>query len=176
MRNQIIKTYSAYTKEVHQLLTELESLADARLNQNPVKGGWSAIQTMHHLIMSEEQSLAYVRKKMSFNPDFKRADIGSHVRSFALWLMLTSPFKFRAPKFIAEAYLPANESLANTRKRWEAIQQEWMEFFAELPAELLPKTVYKHPRAGRQTFGQMVGFFRWHFKRHRKQIMRAIRK
>ncbi|MEI6408358.1 MAG: DinB family protein [Bacteroidota bacterium] len=176
MRDQITKTYKAYCNQVHQLLSELESVPDALLNQNPVKGGWTAIQTMHHLIMSEEQSLVYVRKKMSFNPVFERAGIGSYMRSFALWLMLTSPIKFRAPKFIAEAYLPANESLANTRKRWEAIQQEWLHFFAELPTELLPKTVYKHPRAGRQTFRQMVWFFRWHFKRHRKQIMRAIGK
>lgn len=175
MRDLIINTHNNYRNQVKQLLTELETVPDALLNQNPVRGGWSAIQTMHHLIMSEEQSLVYVRKKMSFNPIFERADLGSRVRSFALWLMLSTPIKFRAPKFIAEAYLPANESLVNTRARWEAIQQEWASFFAELPAELLNKTVYKHPRAGRQTFGQMVRFFQWHFKRHRKQIMRAIR-
>jgi len=154
---------------VQALLQELAVYDNNRLNQKPADGGWSAIQTMHHLILSEEYSMSYIRKKMGFTTEFEDNNWSARMRSLLLWASLASPFKFKAPAAISTEKLPGYATLAETRQRWEQARMDWESFF-----ELTNKLVYKHPRAGKITFMQMLWFFETHFQRHRKQIYRGV--
>lgn len=62
MKSKILRYNDAYQKEVEQLLNELAAGNDATLNMAAIDGGWSALQTVHHLILTEELSLSYVQK------------------------------------------------------------------------------------------------------------------
>jgi len=173
-RATILQQNNAYTHSVTALLDEMQAYSENALNRRPADGGWSAIQTMYHLILSEELSLAYVRKKLGFNPDFKTVGLGARWRSFLLWLSLSLPFKFRAPAAISKENLPDHAVFAEARDRWLKIRAEWTEFFEKMPDALTDKEVYKHPRAGKISWGGMLWFFETHCRRHKKQMRRAI--
>ncbi|MBL7775444.1 MAG: DinB family protein, partial [Saprospiraceae bacterium] len=130
--------------------------------------------TMHHLILSEELSMAYVKKKLGFNPKLEAAGPEAWLRLQLLKFYLWAPFKFKAPEMVGESQLPGFTSFADTRRRWLAIRQVWAEFFEQLPAELADKAVYRHPFAGRLSWLGAIGFFSSHFARHRKQIYRTL--
>ena len=174
MKSRIIRAYSSHMEQVQRLLASLEGVDDVILNKKPAPGSWSALQTMHHLLMSESGALLYCKKKMSFDPVFEKPAIDSHFRSFALWLMLYSPIKFKAPKVIATENLPEQSTFAEVRALWEQTLINWHSFLSELPDDLSNKAVFKHPRAGRISWLQTIGFFKWHTARHTKQIHRAI--
>lgn len=174
-KSSLLARDARYGQKVNELLAEMEPLPDETLNRRPVNGGWSAIQTMHHLILTEELSMAYVKKKLSFNPDLEPMGFGARWRGFLLWLYLNTPFKFKAPKNVAEEQLPECSSLAETRARWQKARTEWAAFFAAMPDDMEKKAIYKHPRAGRLGWPQMMAFFETHFARHLKQIRRVLK-
>lgn len=174
LKNDLIARNDRYSRKVNRLLAELESLPEEMLNKKPVKGGWSAIQTIYHLILAEELSLAYVKKKLSFNPETKPAGAGARWRGFLLWAYLSTPLKFKAPKNIAEENLPAFAGLAVTRARWHNVRDAWEDFFKQMPENLTNKAIYKHPRAGRLGWNQMLSFFETHFDRHLAQVKRVL--
>ena len=66
MKPSIISRNKQYSQRLQTLLQELAAFDDEKLNRKPADGGWSAIQTMHHLILSEEFSMRYIQKKMGF--------------------------------------------------------------------------------------------------------------
>lgn len=66
MKSTLLRLNAAYQKEVESLLEELSASNDAILNMAALDGGWSAIQTVHHLVLTEELSLQYVQKKTEF--------------------------------------------------------------------------------------------------------------
>ena len=173
-RTTILQQNNAYTHSVTTILTEMQQHSETALNRRPADGGWSAIQTMYHLILSEELSLAYVNKKLGFHPELDTVGFGARWRSFLLWLSLSSPFKFKAPAAISKEKLPDHATLADTRDRWLSIRAEWTQFFEKMPDTLLDKEVYKHPRAGKISWGGMLWFFETHFKRHSKQMRAAM--
>lgn len=175
MKTAILQKNALYGKRIEDLFAQLDKHSDELLNRTPDGGGWSAIQTMHHLLLTEEKSMAYIRKKLSFNPKLSRIGPGAHWRSFLLWAYLNTPIKFKAPAAVGDENLPQQATLAETKNRWQAIRQEWNTFFEQMPADLVDKAVYKHPRAGKLGFLQLLGFFMTHLKRHRRQIFRALR-
>ena len=175
MHTKIVSAYLAHAARFEDLFRELEPLNEALLNQKPENGGWSAIQTLHHLILVEENSLAYLHKKLSFNPKFEKPGLSASIRLFLLRIALFSPIKFKAPKSTAPEIIPETENLSKTKARWQEIRWKWVDFLENIPPELLDKAVYKHPRAGRLSWLQTITFLRLHLDRHRGQILRAVR-
>lgn len=174
MKEKILVANARFSAQVEVLLSELFTLDHERLNRKPADGGWSAIQTLHHLILVEENSLAYIRKKLSFNPQLEKAGPGSWWRSLLLNVTLRIPIKFKAPKSAGNELIPDSDTLIAVSARWQKIRGEWQEFFEKMPAELVDKAAYKHPRAGRLSWLQMLDFFVAHFERHRGQVHRAV--
>ncbi|MEL6143165.1 MAG: DinB family protein, partial [Bacteroidota bacterium] len=152
----------------------LSSFDEDTLNRKTSNGGWSAIQCMHHLILSEEGSLAYVKKKLSFSPQLPNKNLGSSLRSQLLVGYLKSPIKRKAPSYISGDALPQRASLADTMKRWNNGRQDLQAFLQELDPKWYNKQVYKHPFSGRISIDNMLAFFLAHFQRHRKQALRAV--
>jgi hypothetical protein len=175
MKNDLLRRNERYNQLINNLFAEMEPHSHEALNRRPADGGWSAIQTMHHLILSEEASMAYIKKKLGFNPEFEKAGIGARLRSLLLWLSLRSPFKFKAPTVVGDAKLPDQASLADTRERWQKIRAEWGIFLAQMDDNLVDKAVYKHARAGKLSWQQMMAFYETHFERHLQQIRNALR-
>ncbi len=156
------------------LLAALEPYQDEQLNRRPAPDRWSPLMIMHHLMISETKSLAYLQKKLSFNPKLKRASVGDRLRSLGLTVFLHLPFKFKAPGVVSGSALPERSTLSETAKQWRKLRRELRSFLSELPETYWNKSIYRHPRAGRMSLEGMLGFFIDHFERHRKQIERML--
>jgi hypothetical protein len=157
-----------------KLLKELESYDDERLNQSPRDGGWSPLQVLQHLKQSEELSLRYLQKKLSFNPELKGANLLTGLRGWLLRVYLWAPLKFKAPKNVDTTDAPRDLSLKKMADAWLKNRRELRDFLATLPEDIYGKEVYRHPFAGRLTVTGMVDFFEHHFRRHAKQAKRAL--
>ncbi|MFZ2900625.1 MAG: DinB family protein [Saprospiraceae bacterium] len=161
-------------QERMELFDLLRVRGDEELNQTPGPGKWSAIQVMHHLIISEELSLKYVRKKLSFNPALQKAGFSEKFRRMLLKIYLGLPFKFKAPKGVNDEALPSHVSFSETAQRWDAIRSDLAGFLEGVPRDLFDKELYKHPAAGKMTLNGMLDFYLAHFRRHREQIIRML--
>ena len=174
MKTKIIQQYAHYARSVERLLTELEAIPEDVLNRKPAGGGWSALQTLHHVMLAEAMSFKYVQKKLGFQSDFDTAGWNAGLRSIGLWIFLNLPFKFKAPAAVAEERLPERSSLTEVRSSWAETQRQWRDFFEHMQDSLATKAVYKHPRAGRLSWLGTINFFVDHFERHTHQVRRAI--
>ncbi|MBU6342372.1 MAG: DinB family protein [Bacteroidetes bacterium] len=174
MNTALIGRYHLHIKQVQTLLETLQDYDDATLNKQPAPGSWSAAQTVQHLLKSETGVLAYCRKKMQFESNFKKAGIFSRIRVGLLGIMLWAPIKFKAPKVIDTENLPEFSRLDDLKAEWAKTHKNWLDFLEELPEKMADKAVFKHPRAGRINWKQTFLFFQWHTKRHAAQIRRAI--
>ncbi|HLP95707.1 MAG TPA: DinB family protein [Saprospiraceae bacterium] len=174
MRDKILLANEQYSRQVEALLQEMGRIPSERLNQKPAGNGWSAIQTMHHLILVEAQSLAYLHKKLSFNPDLPKAGWAAGLKMIFLKWTLASPIKFKAPKSVGNDKLPEQDTLENVSAKWQQVRQSWTDLLTQMPDNLLDKAVYRHPRIGLINWLQTIDFIASHFKRHKAQILRAI--
>lgn len=156
-------------------MQELSSYSPEILNKKPADGGWSAIQTAWHLLLVEENSLAYIKKKLGFGGAFEKAGFGTRWRNFLLQTALFLPLKFKAPATASSDNLPEVITCNDLRVRWEKVQKDWADFLAEMPEQLLDRAVFKHPRAGRLSWMQTLVFIETHFDRHLLQIRKALR-
>ncbi len=176
MKKKLVQSDMAYTQNVTDLLHFLEQYPEEILNRKPPTGGWSAMQVVHHLIMSEELSMRYVQKKMSFEGKYEITGWTEGWRSFVLWTFLKLPFKFKAPAKIGgdDGALPGYSTKAETFERWHQIRSQWHGFIQNMPEDIAQRTVYQHPRAGKIGWLHMVTFFQTHLWRHRQQILRTL--
>ncbi len=176
MKQSFLKILAKYRAQVEALLAELENVPAERLARKPADGGWSAIQTLQHLVLVEKASLAYVRKKLSFNPKLEKGGIRAWLGCWKLWAIWTLKIPMNAPDVVGAAEkLPNDASLADVRQNWQQSHADWQVFFETMPDELADKAVYKHPYAGRLGWGQMLDFLWMHLNRHKNQIWRAIK-
>lgn len=174
MNKRIAKLDAAYQGQVDQLLQSLEPYDDTVLNMAAMDGGWSVIQTIHHLILTEELALQYVRKKLSFNPELKPGGWDAWWRTVALRFYLSLPIRFKAPAAVDTEKLPGFTSFSDTRKRWIKIREDWTDFLKTLSPDLIDKAVFRHPIVGRLSWTGMLKFLQYHLRRHGKQIRRTL--
>lgn len=172
-RDQILDHWRRYEEQVEAFMNALEPFSDEVLNAVPADGGWSALQALHHLIVIEELGLKYTQKKLQHDPNPENIGMSHRMRSMLLQIYLRLPFAFKAPPVVSGEALPEHSTRADTAARWRQIRGDWRQFFEQLPEELLDKAVFKHPRAGRMGWLDLIAFYQTHFERHRKQALRA---
>ncbi len=168
--NKLNKRLGELDDSLKALLEELKVFSDETLNDRPDEETWSVLQVMQHLKVSENLSMKYVQKKLSFKPKLKRAFLLSPMRLQLLKLYLNSPLKYKAPKVVDTPSFPPDSTFWEVAKQWSQQRQELAEFLQSLPPEMFKKAIYKHPIAGRLSLYGMLDFFQLHFNRHRKQI------
>lgn len=142
------------------------------LNRSPKPGHWSVNQVIRHLILSEQHSIDYVKKKWGFNPDLRKADLLTHLRYRVLWFSMWQPFHLNAPRVvnIKEGEFDISEQMGI----WKKQREELYDFLNELPPEAFGREFFKHPVMGKIKLSHMLGFFYHHCKRHIRQIKKAI--
>lgn len=158
------------------LLHDLKNYSDAKLNEQPKENAWSVLQIMQHLIKAEAGAIAYVQKKLSFEPALETAGVKSSFNSIMLNIALSSPFKVNAPEQISGDNLLTNLTFWDVAKQWKQQRKELKTYLEGLPSELYAKDVYKHPMTGKMTLANMLSFFNTHVDRHTKQIRKTLKK
>lgn len=174
------KKSKAHLKNLDQklaiLLRSLKNYSDAKLNERPNEHAWSVLQIMQHLMKAEAGSLAYVQKKLSYEPALENAGVKSSFNSIMLKLALSTPIKVKAPTQISGENLLTDLTFWDVAKQWKLQRKELETYLESLPADLYVKDVYKHPMTGKMTLSSMLSFFNTHVDRHTKQIKRTLKK
>ena len=163
-------------RKLQRLLTDLRRYSDAKLNEQPNETAWSALQIMQHLMRAEAGAIAYVQKKLSFNPDLPKANVLSGLRSSMLNIALSVPLKMKAPDGVSDEHLATNLTFWDVAKSWRQQRKELEAYLRELPEHLYQTDLYKHPMTGKMTLAGMLSFFNTHVDRHTRQIYRTLKK
>jgi len=169
--------------KLHQLDTDLTLLlevlkdySEKTLNKKPAEDKWSVLQIMQHLILVEGYGQSYVEKKLSFNPELKKAGFPVVWRTFLMKTYLKFPIKINAPEAVSGESLPEYSSFWDTAKKWKHQRESLKAMFENMPPEHYDKELYKHPIAGKLTLNGLLDFNISHFARHKKQINKILKK
>lgn len=154
----------------HELLGRLEGIDEEILNRPPRDAAWSVVQVLHHVLLAEELSIAYIGRKV--DAEAERAGVIGTLRSWALRLALRSPLRFKAPPMTTE--LPERDSLPAVAARWEEGRGRMRQVLATIPTETVDRAIYRHPIVGRMSVDQAVRFFEDHLAHHEHQIERTL--
>lgn len=174
MHSSLNPLFKGLQKSMTELLEEIKDQPDSVLNEKPENGGWSVIQVIYHIVLVEEVSLKYVKKKLSFGDDIPKAGIKTSMRSFYLKSFFKLPVKIKAPELVSEMHMPSEIRFWEVLKKWKDNRAELEEFLDNMPDKLLKSELYKHALIGKLTPKSMLQFFDLHFKRHRKQLKKVL--
>ncbi|MBX7185348.1 MAG: DinB family protein [Vicinamibacteria bacterium] len=155
------------------LLRSLASLDSETLNRKPDPSSWSILQVIAHLTKSEGGTLQYIRKKTQDPAALPAAGIAPWFRIAALVVGIHSPFRFKAPKSIAD--VPETGDLQSASLAWAEVREDWREFVEAFPQALNGKMIFRHPFVGLLGPAQTMIFLNEHLGNHVRQIAR-IRK
>ncbi|MEQ9402987.1 MAG: DinB family protein [Cyclobacteriaceae bacterium] len=171
MKESIENRFQKLIEETDLVFRDLQGIEESDLKK---KGkGWSIIQVLSHLNMSEGLSLQYMNKKVQAGKEMQEVNF---INNFKMWVVcgfLGTGLKWKAPSYISNP--EGNYTLDEIRKIWEATRSEIRNFIEQYPEELLNHAVYKHPMAGRLSLEQAVDSFVYH-QRHHVYQLRRIRK
>jgi len=158
---------------LRSLFSQLETCTHVQLNRRPQPGSWSAIQVMHHLMLSESYSRMYCEKKLKNTTQFTNSSVATHIRLLLLRWYLLSGLKAKAPQRVNTGSLPDSDSLDQVTRQWSEERQLLGTLLEKVSPDYFNKTIYKHPYAGHLTIPGMLDFFVAHFRHHVLQISKA---
>jgi hypothetical protein len=140
------------------------------LNRRPAPGKWSIPEIVQHIYISEKLTLEYLKKKLSFSPEFRKSGISTSVRFRLLIFAMWQPFKLKAPS--AADVHNDHIDVAEILRLWAEQRKELIAFITNLPDTMINVEFYKHPVAGKLRLDHMLRLFYHHAERHLGQIKR----
>jgi hypothetical protein len=134
---------------------------------------WSIAHILTHLLISEQMSLQYMKKKSLGIHTLDNSGVLEEFKTILLKISQRLPLKFKAPKIVVEKTPPAL-SFHDLTLRWSECRKELHGFLLSLDDKNARKKIYKHPVVGRLDAAQAVLFFREHVNHHLPQIKRLL--
>jgi len=175
MNKQIEDQLQRIDTQLNKLLTDLQQYPADQLQRKTTPTTWSVIQVLQHMVLVENVSQQYVKKKLSFNPTLKDANFLTALRVRVARFYNLVPIKFKAPKYVDETNFSSNVLLTDIVTQWQNQRLQLRAYLATLPEDIFQKEVYKNPIAGRLSLYGMLQFFEGHFERHEKQVQKLLK-
>ncbi|WP_205503270.1 DinB family protein [Rufibacter psychrotolerans] len=150
----------------------VENVPRARQHQSPAPAQWSAAQVLYHLALVDKQVLTSLQKKLNSGKPLRPLRWQTRLKSFLLNLVLRLPLKLKAPAALPP--VPADVSVEEVVREWQATRAQLRQVLANYPAEQLNREVFFHPRAGMLTMPQTLRFMAAHTEHHRPQLKRLL--
>jgi hypothetical protein len=163
------KKLNSMDQSLAEMIVLLDQLDLEQLHMKP-SGKWSAAQVFQHLHDSEKGTTGYLQKKMQApSSEVPSGGIGAAIRSMLLRRALRSrKNQFKAPKMLSD--VPENPNYAELKQSYLNTRKEMREILSDIDSKGSSKEYFNHPRVGRLTIGQTLGFLKDHFDRHFDQI------
>lgn len=168
---RLLERFERLERARAELVGRLSGIDEETLNRRPRDDAWSVVQVLHHVMLAEDLSVAYIERRLG-EAGSGRAGLMERLRSWALTIAMRSPFRFTAPPMAAE--VPERDSLRNVAARWEENRDRMREVFARIPAEAIDRAVYRHPVMGMMSIDHAVRFLEEHLAHHERQIDRTL--
>jgi len=158
-----------------EILLLLQTLSPAEYAQQPAPASWSIEQVVNHLYLSERNSLAYLKKKLSYPDTVPRYNPKSWGGILLIKLVFFTHYKIKAPESIDTSKVESNLPFEELKIKWEMLREELISFIEKNHAVFGNHLAFRHPFAGRMTMYQMLIFINDHIRHHQRQI-RQIRR
>lgn len=174
-RKRLNKVLDELDKALFELFKFLDQFGNDELNRKPDENAWSVNQIINHLILSEETSLAFVKKKVGHHRGpIKKANAASRLRALLLSTSMKQPFKLTAPEN-ASTGIPEKSNFFLLKEKWWVSRKALREYLNEIDTDFYDADVFKHPVAGVMDLWGMLHFFETHIQRHEKQMKKTLR-
>jgi len=171
MKDKSLEYFDVIERNKSALKDYLAGFSSEDQHRIPTDGKWSALMIVHHIMLAEAGSLAYCKKKLSFNPELAEATEEEMAMETKVPYILRSPkYKNQAPPGIDTENLDNTRSLDSLYEEWDALRISIKTFLDEQPEALYTKALYKHPLAGKMRLQGMVMFYDGHLDSHTSQI------
>lgn len=175
MNAKVKKKIDALEAQRELLFKQIKNVSDSEANKSPDSASWSIAQVMLHLVLIEEWSLGYLKKRLDENDLRGKTGIKESIKYNLLNIFLSLPFKYKAPKSVG-SNMPNDLNLEELKRRWITARNGFKELFQEAPDHVLSHRLFKHPFIGYINVYQMFGFMYAHAYHHLPQIKRLLSK
>jgi hypothetical protein len=166
--------YRLLEQQRAEILYKVKEISDEKFRRQPAPGKWSIAEILTHIIVAEQLSLGYMKKKANAIEQLSNSGASEFLRLQVLKISQRIPvLKFRAPKIVVSNTPPAY-SFAELSAQWQIQREELKQFLESIPNKDVRKVLYKHPIAGRFDAAQAMVFFREHIIHHLPQVKRLL--
>lgn len=175
LRQNLNKVLDEIDEDLKNVLTFLSQFSNEELNKKPAPDVWSVNEIVQHLILSEEQSLNFVKKKVQLHKGpIPKANPTSRLRALVLSTSMKQPIHLKAPEIVTKDFVE-NTNFKDLKDNWLALRKHMREYLTSIDSAFLYADFYKHPVVGKMDIWGMLNFFSTHLIRHEKQIKKTIR-
>jgi len=152
----------------------LQSLTTAQYSQQPDAQTWSVGQVAQHLYLSERNSLAYLKKKLSYPDTVPLYHPKSWGGVWLIKLVYLFHFKIKAPDSINMWKISEVMTQEELKAKWDELRKELISFVEKNEPAFGRHLAFRHPFAGRMTMHQMLIFMNDHMRHHQKQMQKIL--
>jgi hypothetical protein len=173
MDSKLASVYEHIEKKRTELLTMISRVPEETFYSAPA-GKWSISQIIVHLILAEQLSLQYIKKK-SLGIDHA-GDTGpiEELKYLMLKISQRLPLKYKAPRILGEG-APESAPLSDSIAKWNALRGQLKSFLDTIDSQHLKRKIYKHAVAGRLNILHAIDFFNEHMQHHLPQILKLTK-
>lgn len=173
MNTYFLPTFNELERQRIDILNRVKDLSEEKLNYAP-PGKWSINQILTHILVAEQLSVMYMKKKSLGSGQLQNSGLSAACRIIVLQASQRIPaIKFKAPKVVVD-HTPPAFPLNELAVQWETHRQKLKAFLESIDEKNKRKLIYKHPVAGMLDARQAVVFFREHIIHHWPQIKRLL--
>lgn len=116
MKSLLLRSFSILERRRQNLFCQLHSWTPEQLGFSPSSGGWSALDLLDHLILTEKAVLDTIRRNLSLSIKVKFSD---RCRNGLLLVFMALPVRLRVPHSVQHILLGNNQvDLLALRRRW----------------------------------------------------------
>ncbi len=174
MNSVFLSIYNELERQRAKVLEQVKNLSVEKFNHTPSVGKWSISQILTHILIAEQLSVGYMKKKALGIDRLKNSGLLETLRIELLKVSQRIPsIKYKAPRVVV-ANTPPAFPIAELTSRWETHHKELKVFLDGIQDKNVRKVIYKHPLAGRLDARQAMVFFREHMNHHLPQIRRLL--
>lgn len=174
--NKTLQTiYDQLEQQRAEVLALVKNLPDEKFHHSSSPKKWSVAQILTHILVAEQLSFSYMKKKALGIDDLPNAGLK---QSFLFQILKISQripaLKFKAPKIVL-LNTPPPLNFSELVQRWDTDRAELKSFLERITDQNINKLIYKHPAVGKLSGPQGLMFFREHIVHHLPQIRIRIR-
>lgn len=173
MHPKIHAAFDSAEREKNRLIVHVSTLSLEDYFRIPAPGKWSVAQIMTHLVITEQLSLRYMKKKSLGINEVKDSGIMHEARFWLYKGVMKLPIKLKAPKTILDN-TPEAWPLSELKVHWGNLRNDLETFLSTIKEDHIHRMIYKHAFAGRLDVIQAIHFFIAHIHHHRPQIERIM--
>lgn len=174
MHPRLQTAFDSIENAKQRLIDDASTLTPEQYFRSPAPGKWSVAQIMTHLMVVEQLSLHYMKKKSLGINEVKDSGVIEEARFRIYSMLFRLPLKLKAPKTILD-HTPEALSLSDLDTNWKRSRNKLNTFLSAIDDKHIRRMIYKHAFAGRLDVLQALRFFKEHIDHHRPQIDKIIR-